>query len=126
MLFSKLASGNALDVGVKAPAYETKQFGTMPVLDVSASYNEATGNNAIFIVNRSQTESTPIELHWQDHQPKSIKSAHQLAGTDPKAVNSFENPNQVVAVAIDTPAVKDGCVSMMLPPLSFTVLEVTM
>lgn len=124
MLFSKLASGNALNVAVKSPGYETRAHGDMPVLDVSASHNEETGINAIFIVNRSLTESVPVELHWQDGNPKQIKSVHQLAGTDPKAVNSFENPDQVKAVSVNAPELNGDCAGLVLPPLSFTTLEV--
>src|SRR6185369_3779062 len=82
-LFSKLASGTALDVSVTAPRYETAKFGDMPLLDVSASYDESTNSNAIFIVNRSQTDSLNVELHWQDRVPTSINAVHQLAGSDP-------------------------------------------
>ena len=124
MLFSRLASGNALDVAVNTSRYETKQFGDMPLLDVSASHNPETGNNAIFIVNRSQTESITVDINWQDVAPKGVTSAHQLSGTDPKAANSFENPNELVAVAIDAPDISDGVATLSLPPLSFTALEV--
>ncbi len=126
MLFSRLANGAALDVAVRAPRYETEKFGDMPLLDVSASYNEETGTHAVFIVNRSQSESTPVDLHWQDLKPSSIAAAYQLSGTDPKAANTYENPNQIVSVPIDAPAVSDGCASMVLPPLSFTALELSL
>src|SRR5690606_36755606 len=53
-LFSNLAAGVALDVLVQSPRYETAKFGDMPLLDVSASYDEASNNGAVFIVNRSQ------------------------------------------------------------------------
>lgn len=125
MLFSKLANGNALDVKVDAPMYETKLFGDMPLLDVSSSHNAETNTNSIFIVNRSQTESLPVDVVWQDVSPTGVISAHQLSGTDPKQANSFENPNQVVAVPITAPEIKDGKTTMMVPPLSFTTLEVT-
>lgn len=123
-LFSNMASGKALDVVVRSPMYETKQFGDMPVLDVSASYNEETGNNAIFIVNRSQTDSITIDVNWQDASPSQVVSAHQLSGTDPKAANSFENPNVVVATPISAPDLADGKSTLVVPPLSFTALEV--
>lgn len=126
MLFSQLASGDALDLAVKTPHYHTKQFGDMPLLDVSASYNAETGVNAIFIVNRSQTESLPVDLYWQDLQPRQINAVHQLAGTDPKAVNTFEQPNLLTAVSITAPAVADGRASLVVPPLSFTALEVAL
>jgi alpha-N-arabinofuranosidase len=126
MLFSRLASGNALDVLVKAPMHETKQFGNMPLLDVSASHNEETGEQAVFIVNRSQTDNVTVDLNWQDMKPKSIKSVQQVAGTDPKATNTYENPNQIIAVGVAAPQIKDGIATITLPPLSFTAIEVAL
>lgn len=123
MLFSRLATGVALDVAVTAPYYSTEKFGDMPLLDVSASYDEANGRHAVFIVNRSQTDSLHVELHWQDCIPANIAAVHQLAGHDPKAANSFENPNELVAVNVDAPAIEDGRTFLTLPPLSFTAVE---
>ncbi|MBK8027159.1 MAG: alpha-N-arabinofuranosidase [Chloroflexi bacterium] len=123
MLFSRLASGAALDVAVNSPQYETERFGAMPLLDVSASYDESTGSSAVFIVNRSQTESVPAELNWQALKPKSIRAVTQMSGTDPKAFNSLENPNVVVPVQVAPPQVQNGCAELLLPPLSFTVIE---
>jgi alpha-N-arabinofuranosidase len=123
MLFSRLASGNALDVTVRAPRYNTRRFGDMPLLDVSASHNPETGSSAVFIVNRSQTDAITVDLVWQDYKPARIQSAHQLSGTDPKAANSFENPNLVTAAAITAPKIVDGSAVLTVPPLSFTALE---
>src|SRR5688500_15487121 len=124
MLFSRLASGNALDVLVKAPMHETKQFGNMPLLDVSVSHTEETGEQAVFIVNRSQTDNITVDLNWQDMKPQSIKSVQQVAGTDPKAANTYENPTQIIAVGVAAPQIKDGIATITLPPLSFTAIEV--
>jgi alpha-N-arabinofuranosidase len=123
MLFSRLAAGAALDVSVRAPLYTTAKYGEMPLLDVSASYDEATGASAVFIVNRSQTDSVPVTLRWQDRQPQRLGAAYQLAGTDPKAANSYEQPNRITAVPIAAPALDGRSASLVLPPLSFTVLE---
>lgn len=123
MLFSKLASGVALDVAVQAPLYSTARFGDMPLLDVSASYDEASGSHAIFIVNRSQTESLPVELCWQDCAPQSISAVYRVAGTDPKAANSYENPNLITAVKVDAPRVDGQHATLVVPPLSFTAVE---
>lgn len=124
LLFSKLASGVALDVNVQSPVYQTKKFGEMPLLDVSSSYDEAAGTQAVFIVNRSQTDSLPAELHWQDRTPQRIIAAYQLAGADPKAFNSFENPNQIITRQIAAPGIDGQSSTLELPPLSFTALEV--
>ncbi len=110
-------------MAVNAPTYETKQFGDMSILDVSASYDVETGHNVVFVVNRNQTDSNVVDIQWQDRMPEKISAVHQMSGTDPKAFNSFENPNQIVPISVIPPEVKDGCVTMKLPPLSFTVLE---
>ncbi|HEX2907808.1 MAG TPA: alpha-L-arabinofuranosidase C-terminal domain-containing protein [Phototrophicaceae bacterium] len=126
MLFGQLAAGVALDVAVQAPLHPTARFGDMSLLDVSSSYDAANNANAIFIVNRSQTESLPVELHWQDRAPQRINAAYQLAGSDPKAFNTLENPNQITAVSVTPPVIKDKSASLLLPPLSFTVLDARM
>jgi alpha-N-arabinofuranosidase len=59
MFFSRYARGNALDVSARSPLTDTKQFGGVPALDVSASHDPATGQSAVFIVNRSLTETLP-------------------------------------------------------------------
>jgi alpha-L-arabinofuranosidase len=122
MLMSNHARGHALDLLVKAPQIETPKYGGVPMLDVSASYDAETGNGALFIVNRSQTESVTVELIWQDGKAVSAGEAWQLAGNDVKAANTWENPNAMNAQSITTPKIVDGKATMQLPPLSFTTL----
>ena len=124
LTFSRMASGNSLDLLVESPRYETRQFGDMPLLDVSSSHDAAAGKNAIFIVNRSQNERLPVEIRWGDLLPKRVSSAWQLAGDDPKAFNSWEAPKRLTTQAIPAPDLVDGAARMSLPPLSFTALEV--
>ncbi|MBI1800151.1 MAG: alpha-N-arabinofuranosidase [Chloroflexi bacterium] len=125
-LFRRYASGMALDALVRAPSYETAQFGAMPLLDVSASYNAETRTSAVFIVNRSQRETLPIEVNWQSADrsgaPASIETVIQLAGHDPKAANIFDQPDTIRPVRLDPLPVTDGTATLALPPLSFTVL----
>ena len=66
------------------------------------------------------------EKDWQDRAPKSIKAVHQVAGTDPKAANTYEDPNQIIATSVAAPAVQDNSATLVLPPLSFTVVEVAL
>jgi alpha-N-arabinofuranosidase len=122
-LVSNLAKGHALDLVVKAPTYETKKYGAVSCLDVSASYDEATGRQAIFMVNRSQSESVVTDLVWQTAAPTQISEAWQLSGNDPKAVNNWETPNNITAKPLSAPKISDGKATLNLPPLSFTVLS---
>ena len=122
-LVSNLARGEALDVLVKAPGLETEQYGTVPALDVSASHDDGAQRGAIFLVNRDQTEAVVTNIVWQDGKTIHIDEAWQLAGSDPKEVNSWDEPNRLIANAISAPSVEDGRVTLSLPPLSFTALS---
>ncbi|OQA46012.1 MAG: Intracellular exo-alpha-(1-_5)-L-arabinofuranosidase [Chloroflexi bacterium ADurb.Bin325] len=122
MLVSNHARGNSLDVLVKAPRYETKQFGAMPLLDVAASHDPETGKQSVFIVNRSQTESVATELVWQDAAPARVTAIHQIAGTDVKAENTFEQPERIVPAQLAGGPIVDHRYTLVLPPLSFTTV----
>jgi alpha-L-arabinofuranosidase len=123
-LFSQHASGASLDALVKVATSDTKRFGEMPLLDVSASYDEEHARGAAFLVNRSLEEHLEVEINWQGRAPRQVSGAWQLSGTDPKAANSFADPNVVVSRALSGVALKDGRISLSLPPLSFTTIAV--
>ena len=123
MLMSKFAHGQSLSVATKAPPVATAQFGDVPALDVSASYDPAGGETAVFVVNRSQIEAISTEITWQSEAPRQVQAVYQVAGTHPKAANSFESPNVVVVRQLATPPLDGKKLTLELPPLSFTVIS---
>ena len=121
LLFSRLARGNSLDVLVNAPQHETKEYGEAPLLDAAATHDPETRLGALFLVNRSQTEAVPLSFHWQDARPFNVR-AWRLSGDDPKAANSFAEPNRVTARPLAVQSIETGS-QLLLPPLSFTAFE---
>jgi alpha-N-arabinofuranosidase len=124
LLVSRLARGVALDALVSSPHHETLKCGEVPLLDVAASYEAEAGRGAIFVVNRSLNETVATEFVWHGAAPQRVVSVHQIAGEDPKAVNTFDAPEAIVPVALAGGRVDAGRFGLRLPPLSFTVLEV--
>jgi alpha-L-arabinofuranosidase len=122
VLFSNYAAGQSLEPLTSAPQSDTKLFGPMPLLDVSASYDQANDRGAVFIVNRSQHEVVTTDIGWQGAAPMKVSAAYQLSGSDPKAVNTFEQPNLIASKQLDGLRVEDGRITLRLPPLSFTVV----
>jgi alpha-N-arabinofuranosidase len=122
VFFSKYASGQSLDVLTKVATMNTRLYGNQPLLDVSASHDADTGAGAVFLVNRSQTDTITTEVVWQSEAPAQIKAVHQMAFTDLKAANSFEHPDVIVPRTLAGMAVDGNKVVMQLPPQSFTVL----
>jgi alpha-L-arabinofuranosidase len=96
----------------------------MPLLDVSASYDEEQARGAAFLVNRSLDQALEVEINWQGSAPTQVTGAWQMSGSDPKAANSFENPNVVTSSPISGVTVKDGRITITVPPLSFTTITV--
>ena len=121
-LFSQYAKGLALDALVQTPRYATAKYGDAPVLDASASWDAASDEGAVFLVNRSQSESLPVELIWQSQAPQRISGVYQIAGDDPKAANTFASPNTILPASLAAPEIKDQRAALLLPPLSFTVI----
>ena len=120
--FRQYAVGTALDVLVKSPTYETGQYGSVPVLDVSASRDEASGKWAVFVVNRRMDGPEPVELDVRGMAASGPVQVLQLAGNDPKAANTFERPNAVAPTNLGPNALQNGKLSLTLPPMSFTVI----
>jgi alpha-N-arabinofuranosidase len=124
-LVSNLARGQALDVLVRAPMHATAKYGDQPLLDVSASYEADTGQAAVFIVNRSQSEKVAAELIWQAGAPTAVHEMWQLAGADVKAANSWDEPDRITARPLPAPPLDGNRLHLRLPPLSFSVLSIT-
>ena len=124
MFFSRYARGNALDVFTQAPHDRDETVRRRArSLDVSASHDPATGQGAVFIVNRSLTESIPVDVVWQTGKPSAVEAVYQICGTDVKAANTFENPNQIVPQKINGVQMDGDTQTLNVPPLSFTVIS---
>jgi len=121
-LFSRHARGQSLDAVVRCPRYDTKRFGEVPLLDVSATFDPATGKGAIFLVNRSTAKSLPVEIIWRGHPPARVTMTRQLAGIDPKASNTWVSPQAIVPEDVSAPAISNAQAHLLVPPLSFTTI----
>jgi alpha-N-arabinofuranosidase len=122
VLVSNHAAGLSLDPLTIAPHYDTRLFGAMPLLDVSASYDAAADQGAVFLVNRSLHEPVTTDIIWQGAAPARASAVYQLSGPDPKAINTFEQPDVVVPRRLEGMPATDGRITLRLPPLSFTVV----
>ena len=119
-----LPAGRRWTCSASLPPTKPRSSARCPLLDVSASYDAESGASAVFIVNRSQQESEPVEIEWQNGAPGKNAHVYQVAGSDPKAANTFEQPNAVVPADLGEVALDGKKLSLRLPPLSFTVVSV--
>lgn len=123
-MMASRARGKALDVYVDVATYSTESTPNIPYIDVSASWDEAREQGACFIVNRHLSESITVTIDIADAQsPLKAVNGEVVAGTDPKAHNTFDQPNAVVSQPFSGMSGQGQQIVVTVPPLSATAFD---
>nr|WP_202886109.1 alpha-N-arabinofuranosidase [Kribbella sandramycini] len=122
-LTAKYAGPTVLRTAVDGPEVETAKFGKVPALWSTATYDERTGEIAIFVVNRSETDKIDLEIPLA---PGLTVTEHlALYDDDRGAVNSAADPDRVTPRRIDGTELVDGVCTATLPPASWHLIRLT-
>jgi alpha-L-arabinofuranosidase len=123
------ARGRVLDFSVDSETYPIVAKGLrsdfarddqVPFLDVAATFDPQTGQAAVFMLNRDLDAERELVLDWRDPTPTRVLACQTLTGTDLKAFNTFDQPQQVAPRTLDAPAAA-ARMTFKLPPRSYTV-----
>jgi alpha-L-arabinofuranosidase len=126
---SRFGRGLALDLRVEAPSYESRRFGPVPYLEAVATVDEAGpggagGEMAIFAVNRSLDQELELELRLGGYESWTFIERLELAGADPKAVNTAKRPDAVLPRRLGKGVtIEGGLLRASLAPLSWNVIR---
>jgi alpha-N-arabinofuranosidase len=94
-MYAAVAKGLSLTPVVEAPRYDALDREGVPLIDVSASFDEATGEAAVFVVNRSMTEDVKVTVQFADRVVKSAGKAQVLTGDGPRSANTWSAPDTI-------------------------------
>jgi alpha-L-arabinofuranosidase len=119
-MISKRREGFSLRPIVQGPSYESKKNGETQYLDSSAILNGDLLN--VFMVNRSQDQFAPVEIHLAERQIVSQMDGDILTGPDAKTANSYAKPNLIVSKIWNETKISNGHAHLDLPPLSMAAL----
>ncbi|MFD4626389.1 alpha-N-arabinofuranosidase [Streptomyces sp. NPDC058475] len=119
---SAYGRGQVLDVRVDSPTYATKRYGEADLLHATAVRAED-GSVTVFAVNRSQSESLPLEVALSGLELTSLIEHSALADADPDAKNTLDAPERVTPHTIDGTTLQDGRLTAVLEPLSWNVIR---
>ena len=119
---SRRAVGEALTLKLDSDTYDTVMYGTVPIVDAVATFDEQTGRTSVFVVNRSQDASTTMTIDVSSLPTARIVEASTLTDDDLTAANTLEQPDRVGLNANLTAQEQDGVISIELPRVSWTVL----
>ncbi|GAB3618313.1 alpha-N-arabinofuranosidase [Okibacterium endophyticum] len=119
---SRLAQGEALELKLDAPTYETTAYGEVPLVDAVATHDADAGRSAVFLVNRSQTEAITVTVEIAGLGDVSVLEAHTLSDDDVYAKNTLDDPERVTVHGNDTVTVDGGRLTVTLPPVSWSAI----
>lgn len=120
---SELARGMALELKLSAETYSTEVYGEVSTVDGVATYDEATGRSAIFLVNRSQVDQVTMTVEVSALGSAKVLSALTLSDPDVYAQNTLEQPNRVGLISNESVVTAEGTITITLPAVSWTAIS---
>ena len=105
---------------IDAGTYSTKVYGDAPLVDAVATVD--VGNSALFLVNRSQTDSIDVSIDVKDLGANVVTEAVTLHDEDVYAKNTLENQNRVGLKDLQGAVLDDGILTVTLPPVSWSAI----
>lgn len=121
---SKYGRGTALDLSILCPTYENDKFGTVPYIDSTAIFNEDKEELTLFIINRSIKDDLPIEVNLGGFDGYSLKEHIVLVHSDIKAINTKDNPDEVIPGSGVGLIVNNGNLSGVIKKLSWNCIRI--
>jgi len=119
-MISKRGRGVSLQTIVNGPTVTGRTNGEVSEIDTSAILDG--GRLHIVAVNRSLIEHADIEVVVADKAIAAFHSGEALTGPDPKAANSYEEPELIVSHPMDEVLVCDGKACLHLPPMAVAAM----
>lgn len=124
LAFSQHARGLSLTPSIASPTYKAGERGEVPTLDASASYDPASGELAVFLVNRNGAIDLTVDLRLDDRTIVSAIDASEMGGIDLKATNTWDKPD-TVKPRKNVPVVTDGVARVTIPAPGFVALRLS-
>ncbi|MET0785010.1 MAG: alpha-L-arabinofuranosidase C-terminal domain-containing protein, partial [Leifsonia flava] len=119
---SRLARGEVLRPRIEVETYATKVHGRAPLVDSVATTDAETGTSAVFLVNRSQTESIEVTIDVSGLAASVVTEAVTLHDDDVYAKNTLADQNRVGLRELVGATIDGGTLRVTLPPVSWSAL----
>ena len=119
---SRYGRGTALKAIVDTPVYDCSDYEGVPMIDATATQGDD-GSVTVFCVNRDMKEDFCLDLDLRSFGDLRLEEHILLHHDDVKAVNTEENPGNVMPVAGPGGTVDGGRAEIKLPALSWNVIR---
>ncbi len=119
---SKYGRGTALRPVISSPKYDCSEYQDVPIIDAMATVSDK-GEVTVFCVNRDMSEDCVLDLDLRSFGPLVMTEHIAMHHDDVQAVNTEENPENVVPLNVPVSKVEDGKAEVCLQSLSWNVLR---
>lgn len=120
---SRLAKGEVIAPRIEVGTYDTAVYGQAPLVDSVVTADE--GSAAVFLVNRSQTESIEVSIGVDALGTTTIDEAVTLWDDDVYAKNTLAEQDRVGLKALEGAVIRDGVLNVTVPPVSWSALSLS-
>ncbi|GAA2243241.1 alpha-N-arabinofuranosidase [Herbiconiux moechotypicola] len=124
-LTSRFAAGRVLRVAIDSPSYENARFGSSELVDAVATHDADAGTMALFVVNRALDAATSIRLDATAFGDVSLVEALTFSNDDVHWRASEQDSTSVLPTPNPTAALADGALTIELPPVSWSMVRLT-
>ncbi|MBM3235435.1 alpha-N-arabinofuranosidase [Candidatus Poribacteria bacterium] len=113
----------ALDAYCDCEIFDTRRYGKVPYLDVSASFAPDKNRISINVINRHLTDAIPVTIENQHGGLADKGMLFEINGEDIKMVNDFKAKENVVTKKREI-SVPSNPFVLELPPHSITMIQI--
>lgn len=124
-LTSEFASGQVLRTVVDCPATTTRKFGAVDVIDAVATLDADAGDLVVFAVNRSTDAAIDLTVDVRGCSARTVRQAVTMSAVDPLAAGTRLTADSLVPLANATISSTDSGVRVELPPVSWSMIRLS-
>ena len=121
---ARLARGTVLRVEPQGARHGTALHGDVDTVDAAATWDQDSGDVAVFLVNRHPTQVVDVTIGLRAFPGARLTECLRLDG-DPRRTNTRSHPRAVQPRADTTAACEGGSLELRLSPVSWTALALT-
>lgn len=118
---SNYARGTVLQSSVRSDCYECEEYPEVPYLDALTVWNEAEGEIAVFLINKSEDAQMEVDMGLQGFALARIKKSIELSASDKKMDNQI-NHKQVIPKEKEIALLEGSHCKAQLRPMSFNMI----
>lgn len=113
--------GTALNLNLRGPVYDTREFEKVPYVDAVATSSES--GVTVFAINRHLKEEIALELDIRAHKGLKVLEHLEMRHDSLETINTRDNPNAVRPSSVQQSQIDEGKLTVRLSPASWNTIR---